>query len=146
MAALYIALARGAAAAGAVLAALVVSHWVLDVATHRPDMPVTPWGATRLGLGLWNSIPATLLVETVMFFAGVLLFVRTAPPATRGRRISFWLLIAVLMILYLGNAFGPPPPSSAAVAWSANGIWLFVAWAYAVDRSRSDDGKTGSAR
>jgi hypothetical protein len=146
LAAVYLAVTRASAAAGAVLAALVVSHWLLDVVTHRPDMPLTPWSGTRLGLGLWNSIPGTLIVEGVMFFAGLLLFLRAAPPPTRGRRIGLWALVAVLLILYLGNAFGPPPPSAAAVAWSANGIWLFVAWAYAIDRSRSHDGKKGSAR
>ena len=34
---------------------LVVSHWVLDVVTHIPDMPLYPNGP-KFGLGLWNSI------------------------------------------------------------------------------------------
>src|SRR4026209_2583440 len=38
-----------------VLAALVVSHWLLDFVTHRPDMPLYP-GGPRLGLGLCNSL------------------------------------------------------------------------------------------
>jgi membrane-bound metal-dependent hydrolase YbcI (DUF457 family) len=44
----------------------VVSHWVLDWVTHRPDMPLYPGGA-RYGLGLWNSIAGTMLVEFLMF-------------------------------------------------------------------------------
>jgi hypothetical protein len=32
-----------------VIAGLVVSHWFLDVLTHRPDMPVYP-GGPKLGL------------------------------------------------------------------------------------------------
>jgi membrane-bound metal-dependent hydrolase YbcI (DUF457 family) len=146
LAALYMALARAGAAAGAVLTALVVSHWVLDVVTHRPDMPVTPWGDTRLGLGLWNSIPATLVVESIMFAAGLLWFLQAAPPATRGRRIGLWSLTVVMLVIYFGNTFGPAPPSSAAVAWSANGIWLFVLWAYFVDRPGRHNGETRSAR
>ena len=43
---------------------LVVSHWVLDVVTHIPDMPLYPDGP-KFGLGLWNSVPGTLAVETV---------------------------------------------------------------------------------
>src|SRR5690349_9013743 len=59
-------------AAGAVVIGFgVVSHWVLDLITHRPDLPLYPGGAARLGLGLWNSVPATLAVESVMFAAGV---------------------------------------------------------------------------
>ena len=46
-----------------IIAAAVLSHWVLDVVTHRPDMQLAPGIDTRLGLGLWNSPTATLIVE-----------------------------------------------------------------------------------
>src|SRR5262249_44168636 len=52
----YLAL-RGDRAAALVLAAGVASHWVLDVASHRPDMPVLPHGP-YVGLGLWYSLSA----------------------------------------------------------------------------------------
>src|SRR5215467_12383703 len=45
----YLFVRRGRAAA-AVTLALVVSHWVLDYVTHRPDMPLTLSGSTRVGL------------------------------------------------------------------------------------------------
>jgi len=41
----------------------VASHWVLDCITHRPDLPLYPGGGERLGLGLWQSLPATFAVE-----------------------------------------------------------------------------------
>jgi hypothetical protein len=47
-----------------VVALSVPSHWLLDFIVHRPDMPIFP-GGPRYGLGLWNSVPATLVVETV---------------------------------------------------------------------------------
>jgi hypothetical protein len=137
----YLALTRAGTPAAAAIAMLVLSHWVLDVVTHRPDMPLTPWTDTRLGLGLWNSVAGTIAVESAMFAAGLLLFLRGAPPRTRGRTIGLWALVAVLVVLYVGNAFGPLPPSGAAVAWSANGIWLFVVWAWFVDRPRSSHGE-----
>src|SRR5580693_3615644 len=61
---------RGAAL---VLCLLVVSHWVLDFIVHRPDLPIVP-GGPKVGLGLWNSVPATLVVETTMLVAGVWLY------------------------------------------------------------------------
>ncbi len=45
------------------LGLLVVSHWVLDAVVHRPDLPLTLSGPTRVGLGLWNSVPGTLAVQ-----------------------------------------------------------------------------------
>ena len=42
-----------------VMAALVVSHWVLDWVTHAPDMPLYP-GGPKFGLALWNSVPGTM--------------------------------------------------------------------------------------
>ena len=52
-----------------ILGLLVFSHWVLDAATHRPDLPPWPGSSTLIGFGLWNSVPATMLVECAMFAA-----------------------------------------------------------------------------
>lgn len=114
---------------GALLVFLgVLSHWLLDVVAHRPDVPVLPHGP-YLGLGLWNSVPATLIVETAMFAAGISLYARVRRPT-----VSFWILMAVLFVLYLAAAFGPPPPTVRVLAFSALAGWLFVAWAWWVDR------------
>ena len=61
--AIYTALRRARISAFVTIALLVVSHWLLDYVTHRPDLPITMSGADRVGLGLWNSIPGTLAVE-----------------------------------------------------------------------------------
>jgi hypothetical protein len=123
--------------AAVVIALVVLSHWLLDVASHRPDMPVTIGGPERLGLGLWNSLPATVAVEGALFAGCVWLYARTTRPVDRVGQWSFLALIGFLGLVYLGNIFGPPPPSVAAVAWSAQAIWLLVAWAYWIDRHRA---------
>src|SRR5262245_16623490 len=56
--------------------ALVVSHWVLDFVTHRPDMPLYP-GGPKAGLSLWNSVPATVTVEVAMYLAGAWIYLQT---------------------------------------------------------------------
>jgi len=113
------------------LAGAVLSHWVLDVASHRPDMPVFPHGP-YLGLGLWNSIPATLAVELTLFAAGLLVYLRGRP--TVARRLSFWLFVGFLIVTYFAAAFGPPPPDAHTLAVTALGIWLLVPWAWFADR------------
>lgn len=53
---------------GAVVCSLaVLSHWVLDLVTHRPDLPLCPGGVGKVGLDLWSSLPGTLLVELGLF-------------------------------------------------------------------------------
>lgn len=118
------------------LAVLVLSHWVLDVVTHRPDMPLSLAGDTRLGLGLWNSVSATLAIELALFIGGVALYAAATRPIDRTGRFAFWGLAAFLVVVYFATLVGPPPPSTTAVAWSAQGIWLLVAWGYWIDRHR----------
>jgi len=114
------------------LAAGVLSHWLLDFLTHRPDMPILPHGP-YVGLGLWNSIPATLAVELAMFAAGLWLYL--AGGGRGRRRVSFWLLIAFLVVAYFAAAFGPPPPDVRTLAVSALAIWLLIPWLWWADRA-----------
>ncbi len=66
--------------------------------------------------------------------------------SARGAVIVGWAvcgLVAFLGVIYLGNLFGEPPPSAAAIAWIGQAQWLLVAWGYWVDHNRSAVG-TGS--
>jgi membrane-bound metal-dependent hydrolase YbcI (DUF457 family) len=124
--------------AGAVtVTAGVISHWVLDAVTHRPDLPLFPGGTARVGLGLWNSIPATLAVESLMFAAAVWLYASITLPRDRVGRYSFWAFVAVAGVSYVANAFGPPPPSAGFLARFSLGVWLFPLWAWWFDAHRT---------
>jgi hypothetical protein len=133
----YAAVRRARASAAVALALLIVSHWVLDYVVHRPDLPLTIHGPARLGLGLWNSVPATLAAEFLVFGAGLALYLRTTAPRDRVGSIGLWALVAFLVVVYLASSFGPPPPSATAVAWSAQAMWLLVLWGYWVDNHRT---------
>lgn len=132
----YLALRRDRNAA-LILAALVFSHWLLDAASHRPDMPLVPGGGTLVGLGLWNSVPATLGVEGLLSAACLWSYLRFTRANDRIGSLNLWVLVVVLLLAYFGAVFGPPPPSVDAVVYSGLLGWLFVAWAYWIDRHRS---------
>src|SRR5215469_7670957 len=120
-----------------VVAALVVSHWVLDVVSHRPDMPMYP-GGRKYGLSLWNSLPATLLVEIAMFAAGVWLYAKTTRPRDAVGRWSFVALVVFLLIAYGANLAGGPPPSVAAIYWIGMvGSVVILLWSWWTDRHRT---------
>lgn len=120
-----------------VIFVLVLSHWVLDWVMHVPDMPVTLTGPARLGLGVWRSLPLTLVLELASFAAGAAIYLRTTPARDRVGRIGLYALLVVLLLIYFGSVFGPPPPSDRAIAWSGIGMWLLVAWAAWADRHRA---------
>ncbi len=122
--------------AALVLFALVVSHWVLDVVVHRPDMPLAPGLGTRIGFGLWNSVPGTLAVEFLLFGIGAADYLNSTVARDRVGSIGSWALLLFLSIIELANVLGPPPPSVRAVTWSAQAMWLLVLWGYWVDRHR----------
>ena len=124
--------------------AAVLCHWVIVLMTHRPDLPLVPGAAARVGLGLWYSLPATLIVELGIFAIGVWLYLRSTRPLDRTGTLAVWSLVTFLLIVYFGNLFGPPPPSETAIAWAGQAQWLLVIWAFWVDRHRATDIKDRS--
>ncbi len=114
----------------------VLSHWLLDWITHRPDMTLIPGGA-RYGLGLWNSIPGTMVVEITMFAGGVLLYLRATRAEDRTGRYASAAYVLVLFALYIGDRFDGEPPTVKELIWS--GIiaeMVLLAWAWWFDRHR----------
>jgi len=136
---LYKTVVRSDLRAPTLLGALVVSHWVLDFVTHRPDMPLYP-GSARFGLGLWNSIGATLAIEICLFAAGVAIYVRTTRPRDRVGRWATAALVVLLLVAYLGNVAGGAPPSVTAI-WIAGiaGFVLLMSLSEWADRHRVSD-------
>src|SRR6266550_4536872 len=117
------------------IAALVLSHWILDALSHRPDVPTWP-GGPLIGAGLWYSLPLTLIAEFGLFAAGVWIYATSTRARDLLGAVLLWVFVATLFILYLGAVFGPPPPSEKALAITSLAGWLIVAWAYWIDRHR----------
>jgi hypothetical protein len=118
------------------MVALVVSHWFLDWITHRPDMPLYP-GGPKFGLGLWNSVVATVAIETAMYVVGLWIYIRSTRARDGIGRWGFWALAAFLPVVYVANILGPPPPTVSALWMSAAaGGAILVVWLWWVDRHR----------
>lgn len=122
--------------AAVVLALLVVSHWLLDLIVHRPDLPLTPGGDVRVGAGLWNNVPVAVAVEVALFVAGVVLYLRSTKARDRIGSIGFWSLVGFLSVIYVASIFGPPPETGMQVAGAGMAAWLFPLWGWWVDRHR----------
>lgn len=122
------------------LGGLVVSHWFLDLIVHRPDLPLLPWSEIKVGLGLWNSVGMTLVVEGLIFVGGAILYLKATRAANKAGRFGLWGLLIFLAVVYLMNVFGPPPEATEPIAVVGLAQWLLVGWAYWVDRDRVSDG------
>ena len=119
------------------LGLLVISHWVLDLITHRPDLPLMPTSdSVKLGMELWSSLAATIVLEGLIFSAGVYLYVRTTRTRDKIGIFAFWGLIAFLVIIYINNLFGPPPPSVEPIGYVGLAQWILIVWGYWIDRHR----------
>jgi hypothetical protein len=119
-----------------VLSALVVSHWLLDFLTHRPDMPLYP-GGPKYGLELWASRPWTMIVEIAMYAAGVWIYMTATRPRDAIGRWAFPALAVLLFVIYIANLFGGPPPSVEMIYTAGLGAaTLLMLWAWWADRHR----------
>jgi hypothetical protein len=120
----------------AAIGLLVLSHWVLDFVTHRPDLQLWPWSAARVGLGLWNSRAATFAVEGTMYAAGIWLYLRATWPIDRIGTVALWSLLLLCLVLWIAGGVGSPPPSARAVALGSLSAWLIPVWGGWADRHR----------
>jgi hypothetical protein len=124
--------------AGAVmLGFLVFSHWVLDVVSHRPDVPVFPNGP-YIGLGLWRSVPATIITEEAMLVAGAALYLKATKSGGTASTVGLWAMFAFFAFIGVAGTLGPPPPNMTAVGLSAPILAaVLLPWAYWVDSRRA---------
>jgi hypothetical protein len=121
--------------AAAVAGLAIVSHYPLDLLVHVPDLPVFGQDSTKLGLGLWNNPAATLLLELATLAAGMAVYVifRSRRHPVRAGRLAG--LVLLLVALYLGSFYGPPPTSVTLLAVvDIIGLMLLAGFASWVDR------------
>lgn len=100
---------------------VVISHWVLDLIVHTPDLTLA--GAPpKLGLGLWNYPLIEMPLEIGLTAVALWLYLKTNPP--KGRSFAVPALILYLTAIQAFNWFAPPPtkldasvPISALIAY-----------------------------
>lgn len=120
--------------AAILLLPLVVSHWVLDVITHAPDMPLWPGDSPTYGFRLWDSIPATFAVEGAMWAIAIAVYLRGRRATSRKGAVALWSLITVTTVMWIMGPFQQPPPSERLIGWFALIGWIVVPWAVYADR------------
>lgn len=129
-------LVRGYRRGAWVVGLAVLSHWFLDVPVHRPDLPLWPGSDVLVGAGAWRSIPLTVALEVGLLAAGLFVYLRTTRARDRVGSWALWAMVAALVLIFAGGLVGPPPTDQRSLGFAALGLWLFVPWAYWIDRHR----------
>lgn len=136
LAVVYSLLRRAGIRVAMVIAIVAFSHWLLDFLTHRADLPLTLDDSYTVGLGLWNFPALAVPLELSLFALGTRIYVRQTRAVDKIGSYGLWGLVIFLVAIYAANVLGPPPPSVTAVTWSAQAIWLIVAYGFWLDRHR----------
>lgn len=107
--------------------AVVVSHWLLDLVVHVPDLTLAG-SPPKLGLGLWNHPALEMPLELGLTFGALWLYAATRKPALP----RVLVLGAVLLLLQAINWFGPVEPEVTAgtslLAFFAYALATLAAW------------------
>ncbi|MGV8150124.1 MAG: metal-dependent hydrolase [Candidatus Woesearchaeota archaeon] len=126
-----------------VLGLCVMSHWILDLIVHVPDLPLAPWDATKVGFGLWNYVIVSQIIEIAIFAFGIIIYMKYTKSKNNIGKYGLLGLVVLLFVIHLANIFGSAPPSVEIVAWAGNLQWIFVILAFWIDKNRINVKKSG---
>ena len=117
----------------------VMSHWLLDVIVHTPDMPIWSDASLKLGFGLWNNAVVTYALEAILLLAGLWLYLRATKASTKTGKYGMGIFVLVLLLINAVNIFGPLQGDSKVVlaAMTLATYLLFAAVAFWLDTKRS---------
>lgn len=90
-----------------VISLVVFSHWLLDFISHPmgmgrdlpPDLPLLFEGSPKVGLGLYNSVPAALITDFGLLIAGIAIYLVSTKANDRTGRWALWLIVLFMFLL-----------------------------------------------
>ncbi|RHX83692.1 hypothetical protein [Leptospira stimsonii] len=116
----------------------VLSHYILDLPVHTPDLPVFKDSGTKLGFGLWNNLWLTVGIEaslTVVSFAYYFRGSRSGEGFLG--RWGMLLLAGFFLVFILINPFAPIPANIYLFATQALVLYTLIAYcAHKMDAKR----------
>ena len=129
----------GRARSALVLAVAILSHFLLDLPVHTPDLPLLGWDSYKLGFGLWNNPAATHVLEWGIYLAGFLIYMRSIWRSAGIRKYFAALFGIALFALGMSTAFSPPPKSGEELAFSLLLVYIITAGIAFIVDSRQEE-------
>ena len=104
----------------------VLSHWLLDLVAHAPDLPLYP-GGPAFGFGLWRWRDATAATEVVLMLAGLWIYMSGTRPKSSAGSYLVPVFVLLLIAIALLNLYGPGPTDINGVAVAGEVSYLVFA-------------------
>ena len=98
----------------------------------------TIWALVGLGLGLWNNAMATYVLEAVLLFIGLWLYLASTTATRPIGKYGMPVFVIFLLLVNMSNLFGPPMGDSkmALVLSALTAYFLFAGVAFWLDSKR----------
>lgn len=95
---------------GAIIAAaVVISHWFLDLLVHGPDLTVAG-SPPKLGFGLWNHPTIAMPLEFIITFGALAFYIVKTQKISKP--YALYMMIAVLLLFQAFDWFAPKPETA----------------------------------
>lgn len=113
--------------AAAIGAAVVLSHWFLDLLVHIPDLTLAG-RPPKLGLGLWNHPAIEMPLELAITFGALAWYAQRRRPAKLPLVGLAVVLAALQAVNWLGAGEGEVSTATSLLAFVAYGLATLAAW------------------
>lgn len=95
---------------GAIIAAaVVISHWFLDLLVHGSDLTVAG-SPPKLGFGLWNHPTIAMPLEFIITFGALAFYIVKTQKISKP--YALYMMIAVLLLFQAFDWFAPKPETA----------------------------------
>jgi len=102
------------------------SHFLLDAIVHVPEIPILGNNSYKIGLGLWSILPLEIALELCIALIGLYIYLKVNKEKSTKSKIGISVIIVVLSLFTLSQAFSPMPTVSTvkfiAIQWIASGL------------------------
>lgn len=122
-----------------VMALAVLSHWLLDLIVHTPDLPLLGNDSLKVGFGLWHYFAATYILEVSLLVGALMLYLRaTTAIGTMGKyaMIIFVIVMIAIYTVVVNTPFNPDQTVAVASFAALAVFTVFTAVAFWLDRYR----------
>lgn len=113
--------------AGLIAGAVVLSHWLLDLLVHVPDLTIAG-NPPKLGFGLWNYPAFEMPLELAITFGALWLYVRARQPLLGRALVLGGLMLALQLFNWFGLVATEVTAGTSYLALVAYGLVTLTGW------------------